>query len=71
MYTLELVYPEDKSLEYCDSITHGAVIDLLVRGIHSSQNAHNTLILHDTRDLTFALALLGSHTLYTVRIASK
>ena len=71
MYTLELVYPRDKSVEYCDSITHSAVIDLFVKGIHSSQNAHNSIILHSTQDLTFALALLGSHTLYSVKIASK
>jgi hypothetical protein len=71
VYTLELEYPKGKHAQYCDSITHCAVIDLFTHGIHASQNAHNSIILHDTRDLTFALALLGSHTLYTVKIASK
>jgi len=71
MHTILLEYPESKDVQYCDNLTHCAVIDLFTHGIHSSQNAHNTIILHNARDLTFALALLGSHTLYTVKIASK
>jgi hypothetical protein len=71
MYTILLEYPANKDAQYCDSITHCAVIDLFTHGIHASQNAHDSIILHSTRDLTFALALLGSHTLYTVKIASK
>jgi hypothetical protein len=71
VYTLELEYPKGKDTMYCDMITHSANVELLLHGIHASQNTHNTLILHDTRDLVFALALLGSSTLYGVKIASK
>ena len=71
MYTLELVYPQDKTVQYCDSLTHSAVIDLFTHGIHASQNAHNSIILHDTRDLTVALMLLSTSTHYTPKIASK
>ena len=71
MYTLRLDYPENKSHDYCDNITHSAVIDLFLKGIHASQNAHNSIILHSSRDLTPAVALLSNSTLYTVKIASK
>ena len=71
VYTLLFEYPESRDVQYCDNMTHCAVIDLFTHGIHASQNAHDSIILHDTRDLTFALALLGSNTLYRVRIASK
>jgi len=71
MYTILLEYPEQKEVQYCDNLTHCAVIDLFTHGIHASQNAHNTIILHDTRDLTFALALLGSRSAYSVKILSK
>ena len=57
--------------DICDAHTHSAVIDLFVHGIHASQAAHNTIILHDTRDLTVALMLLSNSSLYTAKIASK
>ena len=71
MYTLELEYPPGKDTMYCDMITHGANIELLVHGIHASQNTHDTLILHDAHDLTLALMLLSNSTHYTPKIASK
>jgi len=71
MHTLHLEYPDNKLHDYCDSITHAAVIDLFVKGIEASQNSHNTLILHNTRDLVLACTILGSSTLYTVKIASN
>jgi hypothetical protein len=71
MHTILLEYPNHKDIHYCDNITHCAVIDLFSHGIHAAQNAHDTIILHSTRDLVFALALLGSSTLYRVKIASK
>ena len=71
MYSILLEYPGSKDAQYCDNITHGAVIDLFVRGIHASQNAHNTIILHNARDLTLAVAMLSNSALYTVKIASK
>jgi hypothetical protein len=71
MYTLLLEYPDNKLHDYCDSITHTAVIDLFVKGIHASQNAHNTIILHNTRDLTLAIAILSNSALYGVKILSK
>ena len=71
MYTLELEYPPDKDVMYCDMITHSANVELLVHGIHASQNTHNTLVLHDVKDLTVALVLLNNSALYTPKIASK
>jgi hypothetical protein len=71
MYSILLEYPSGKDAQYCDNITHSAVIDLFVRGIHASQNAHNSIMLHSARDLTLAVAILSNSALYTVRIASK
>ena len=71
MYTLRLLYTDNKLSDYCDRITHCAVIDLFVKGIHASQNAHDTIILHSAKDLTLAIAILSSSTLYTVKIVSK
>ena len=71
MYTLQLSYPDNKLSDYCDSVTHSAVIDLFVKGIHASQNSCNTIILHSALDCTLACAILGSSELYTVKIASK
>ncbi len=71
MHGIVLEYPKDKDARYCDNITHGAVMDLFVRGIHASQNAHNSIILHSARDLTLAVAMLSNSALYTVKIASK
>jgi len=71
MYSILLEYPEHKHHDYCDNITHGAVIDLFVKGIHASQNAHNSIMLHSAKDLTLAVAILSNSALYTVKIASK
>ncbi len=71
MYTLRLLYPDNKLSDYCDRITHCAVIDLFVKGIHASQNAHDTIILHSAKDLTLAIAILSNNSLYTVKIVSK
>ncbi len=71
MYTLVLEYPDNKLSDYCDNITHSAVIDLFVKGIHSSQNSCNSIILHNARDCVLACAILSSSTLYAVKIASK
>jgi len=71
MYSILLEYPGSKDAQYCDNITHAAVIDLFTHGIHASQNAHDTIILHDAKDITFALALLSGSELYTARIRSK
>ena len=71
MYTLELEYPPDKDTMYCDMITHSVNVELLIHGIHASQNTHNTLVLHDVKDLTVALVLLNNSALYTPKIASK
>ena len=71
MHTIRLLYPDNKLSDYCDRITHCAVIDLFVKGIHASQNAHDTIILHSARDLTLALAMLSNSSLYGVKIVSK
>jgi len=47
------------------------VIELFLRGIHASQNSHNSIILHDARDLTAALLLLSASSAYTAKILSK
>jgi hypothetical protein len=71
MYSILLEYPSGKDAQYCDNITHSAVIDLFVKGIHASQNAHNSIMLHSAKDLTLAVAILSNSALYTVKIASK
>ena len=71
MYTIVLEYPADKDAQYCDNITHSANVELLVHGVHASQSTHDTLILHDVKDLTVALVLLNNSPLYTPKIASK
>lgn len=71
MHTLVLVYPDNRLSDYCDRITHCAVIDLFLRGIHASQSAHDTIILHDARDLTAALLVLSNSTLYTLKMGSN
>jgi hypothetical protein len=71
MYSILLEYPSGKDTMYCDMLTHAANVELLLHVIHASQNTHNTLILHDTHDLTLALVILSSSTHYTAKIASK
>jgi len=71
MYTLRLLYPQQHLSDYCDHITHSAVTDLFVKGIHASQNSHDTIILHSAKDLTLAIAILSSNSLYSVKIVSK
>jgi len=71
MHTIHLVYPDSKLHDYCDSITHSRVIDLFLRGIHASQSSHDTIILHDARDLTPALLVLSDSTLYTIKMGSN
>ena len=71
MHTLLLEYPDNKLHDYCDSVTHSAVIALFVKGIEASQNSHNSIILHSDKDCVLACAILGSSTLYSVKIASK
>ena len=71
MHTLLLEYPDNKLHDYCDGVTHSAVIDLFVKGIEASQNSHNSIILHSDKDCVLACAILGSSNLYSVKIASK
>ena len=71
MHTLLLEYPDNKLHDYCDSVTHSAVIVHFVKGIEASQNSHNSIILHSDKDCVLACAILGASTLYSVKIASK
>lgn len=71
MHIVTLEYPEGKDAQYCDNLTHCALLALFHRGIHASQASHNTIILHDARDLTAALLVLSTYTEYTVKIGSK
>jgi hypothetical protein len=71
MYSILLEYPGSKDAGYCDNITHSAVTELFLHGIHASQSTHDTIILHDTKDLTVAIMLLSNSSLYTAKIGSK
>ena len=71
MHTILLEYPDSKLYDYCDAHTHSAVIDLFCRGIEASQNSHNSIILHDARDLTAALLVLSDSPLYTIKMGSN
>jgi len=70
MYEIKLIYPKHKqytpSNEYCESITHTAVIDLFLRGVHAHQSSATRIILESERDRTYALLLLSSNPQYTV-----
>ena len=71
MYSIVLEYPAGKDTMSCDMLTHAANVELLLHGVHASQNTHNTLVLHDSHDLTLALVILSNSTHYTPKIASK
>jgi hypothetical protein len=71
VYSIVLEYPAGKDAQYCDNITHSAVTELFLHGIHASQSTHDTIILHDTKDLTVAIMLLSNSSLYTAKIGSK
>jgi hypothetical protein len=72
MHTVTLQFKDpSKTPQFQDAITHAASIDLLLKGIHTSQNTHNTLILHDSKQLTHTLLLLSNSPLYDAVCASK
>lgn len=72
MHTVTLQFKDpSKTPQFQDAITHSASIDLLLKGIHTSQNTHNTLILHDSKQLTHTLLLLSNSPLYDAVCAAK
>ena len=72
MHTVTLQFKDpSKTPQFQDAITHSASIDLLLKGIHTSQNTHNTLILHDSTQLVQTLLLLSNSPLYDAVCASK
>ena len=72
MHTITLQFKDgSKTPQYMDAVTHTASIDLLLKGIHTSQNTHNTLILHDSKDLVQTLLLLSNSPLYDAVCAAK
>lgn len=72
MHTVTLQFKDpSKTPQFQDAITHAASIDLLLKGIHTSQNTHNTLILHDSKQLTHTLLLLSNSPLYDAVCAAK
>lgn len=72
MHTVTLQFKDpSKTPQFQDAITHAASIDLLLKGIHTSQNTHNTLILHDSTQLTHTLLLLSNSPLYDAVCAAK
>ena len=72
MHTVTLQFKDSsKTPQFQDAITHAASIDLLLKGIHTSQNTHNTLILHDSTQLVQTLLLLSNSPLYDAVCASK
>jgi len=71
MYTVRLRYPQDMGIHSQDAHTHAVSVDLYVKHrIETSQNTHNTLILHNARDVTVALLALSNSPVYDAVIAS-
>jgi hypothetical protein len=72
MYTVTLRYKNNEDVMAQDVHTHTATLDLFLKHqIESSQNSHNTIILHRASDLTVALLALSNHPLYDAVIQSK
>ena len=71
MYTVTLRYKNAEDVMAQDVYTHSATIDLYTKhGIDSSQNSHNTIILHRASDVTVALLALSNSPLYDAVIQS-
>ena len=71
MYTVTLRYKNNEDTMAQDVYTHSATIDLYTKhSIDSSQNSHNTIILHRASDVTVALLALSNSPLYDAVIQS-
>lgn len=69
MHTLTLNYRDSMSYTAQDAHTHAHCTELLLRGIHTAQPAHNIIELEDASMTTFALLYLSGYPeLFTVSI---
>ena len=66
---VKLVYPNNRSREFQDCITHTCVIELYVHGIESTQTDECTIGLWTPRSANFALLLLTGKPWFTVRLS--
>ena len=63
---LQFNYARDVSEYVCDVHTHCASVELFLRGIHTVQLDHCTLLFEHARDLTYAQLMLSNSSVYTV-----
>ena len=71
MYAITLRYKNNEDAMAQDVHTHTATIDLYTKhSIETSQNSHNTIILHNAKDVTVALLALSNSPLYDAVIES-
>ena len=63
---LQFNYASDVSEYVCDVYTYCASVELFLRGIHTVQLDHCTLLFEHARDLTYAQLMLCASSVYTV-----
>ena len=63
---LQFNYATNMSTAVCDVHTHCASVELFLRGVHTVQLDHRTLLFECARDLTYAQLMLCASSLYTV-----
>lgn len=66
MYEVKLVYdPEPNSLQLKESITYCAVVELFLRGIHTSQSSASRIVFESDQDRILGLLILSESTSFT------
>ena len=66
MYEVKLVYdPEPYSLQLKESITYCAVVELFLRGIHTSQSSASRIVFDTDQDRILGLLILSESTSFT------
>jgi hypothetical protein len=65
---LRFHYTTQLPIELCDTYTHSAAMDLMLRGIHTIQMDTCTLNFETLKDLTYAVLLLSASSVYTVSV---
>ena len=68
MYKLLFTFERGTHPQFQDSVVHAASIDLFLRGIHTHQPNHHSLVFERECDVTYALLQLNDP-LYTVTVA--
>ena len=65
-YSIKLVYANDPSQMYKESITYCALLDLFLdHGIHATQSSASIITLESARDRTLAVLALSGRSEYT------